>query len=109
MLDPDEMAEYEAWKQRKLTSHPDLTVNAFNTEMEAQAIAWDEGYKTASNTATSARSNPYRQPGMRGHNRRDAPQLPATAGQSERVEFIPASFDHEQSVTFPATYDPTHP
>ena len=74
MLDPDEYAAYEAWKQTKLTTHPDLSVQAFNTEMTAQAVAYDEALEAVigrvdwQKLQSFKSSNPYRQPGMRGHN-----------------------------------------
>ena len=73
MLDPDEVIAYEAWKLNKLTTHPDLSVNAYNTEMGALAVAWDEGYDAGSDRShhdapvLTKTDNPHRQPGMRGH------------------------------------------
>lgn len=43
MLDPDEVANYEAWKERKLTSSTDLSVHAYNVEQEGLALAYDAG------------------------------------------------------------------
>lgn len=73
MLDPDEMAAYEVWKQHKLTSVTDLSAHAFNLEQEAPALAWEAGVKAALGRAGTAEtiddllsSNPYRAPGMNG-------------------------------------------
>ena len=77
MLDEDEMAAYEAWKQQKLVSYPDVSVAAYNAEMGIHANAWDEGAKFALAVSTLnatewqmnavLRENPFRQQGMRGH------------------------------------------
>lgn len=76
MLDPDEQAEYEAWRMHKLTTHPDLSVAAYNTEMAAVAVAWEEGarasHKVSDDIDSLLERNPYRKPGMRGARRADA-------------------------------------
>lgn len=59
------MAAYEAWKEHKLTSETDLSVAAYNLEMEAQALAWDEGWRTGQHPEDGIETNPYRGPGMR--------------------------------------------
>lgn len=40
MLDPDEVASYEEWKQRKIQGQLDLSVQAYNLEQESVALAW---------------------------------------------------------------------
>lgn len=82
MLDPDELAAFEAWKLAKLAGQVDLTVASFNAEMGALARAYDEGIDAMENSRESASSlkarSPYRRPGMRGH-APHAAQLPSTA------------------------------
>ena len=77
MLDIDEVAAYEAWKQHKLTSSVDLSVSAFNLESEAVAVAYELGVDALSkqskggasedDVATVKAANPYRQKGMTGY------------------------------------------
>ena len=74
MLDPDEVAAYEAWKMNKIAGVYDLTITSFNAEMTALAGAWDDGVRVSINPVdhqalTSILSrNPYRQPGMTAYN-----------------------------------------
>jgi hypothetical protein len=71
MLNPDAVAEYEAWREHKLVTSQDLSIHAFNAEMVANAAAWDEGVRAAVGPGDSQKvnslldGNPYRQPGMR--------------------------------------------
>ena len=80
MLDIEEVAAYEAWKEHKLTSSVDLSVSAFNLESEAVAVAYELGvaalYKrckasksvaSGEDVAAVVRANPYRQKGMTGY------------------------------------------
>lgn len=66
MLDPDSVAEYEAWKLDKMTGSVDLSVRAFNAEMEALALAWEAGWRTGREGKLPITENPNRKPGMRG-------------------------------------------
>jgi hypothetical protein len=72
MLDPEEATSYEVWKQSKLVDSIDLSVAAYNREMEAAALAWEEGVRygvdpdNAPMTKMGIRANnPYRGNGMR--------------------------------------------
>ena len=77
MLDPDEMAAYEAWKEHKLISSVDISVSAFNLEAESTAVAFEAGVDALSkqskggasedDVATVKAVNPYRQKGMTGY------------------------------------------
>jgi len=82
MLDPDEVAAYEEWKARKASGSIDLSVTAYNSEMESQAVAYEKGVKDAvkdileavgdhqkarSVTERLVAASPFRKPGMRGH------------------------------------------
>lgn len=70
MLDPAEVAAYEAWKLHKLTAQTDLTITAYNAEMTALAAAWDSGVVASVSQEFAAKilpQNPYRRPGMTGH------------------------------------------
>lgn len=74
MLDPDEVADYEAWKARRLEGSIDLSPHAYNTEMEANAISWEEGVRAAFDGVAIGqgredvlRTNPFRAKGMRGY------------------------------------------
>ena len=75
MIDPDEMAAYEEWKAKKLNGHTDLSVAAFNAEMESQALAWEAGAKKAMKGREISTAelreildqNPHRAEGMRGY------------------------------------------
>lgn len=78
MLDPDEMQHYEAWKMQRLTGVVDLSVNAYNLEQEALALAYEAGVRDGINTAANGgrhmseidavsetiSNSPYRKPGM---------------------------------------------
>lgn len=67
MLDREEQADYEAWKVRKLEGQIDLSVEAYNIEMEAPALAWEAGWDDAQGVYPKERSqNPYRAKGMNG-------------------------------------------
>lgn len=75
MLDPEEFAEYEAWRQHRLTASTDISVQAFNVEMESTALAWQAGWK-ARDAGKPIEANEYRGPGMRGEVR-SATHLPS--------------------------------
>ena len=72
MLDPEEVAGYEAWKEHKLTSHTDLSVSAYNIEQESAALAYEAGVRAAVFPSDKEKinsliaANPYRGPGMMG-------------------------------------------
>lgn len=99
MLDPDEMAAYEAWKQHKLTGISDLSVSAFNTEQEATALAWAAGVKALharimpTNDLHRAgldqllehllADNPYRKPGMTGYTKHPTRTIPQPEEEDE--------------------------
>lgn len=90
MLDPDEVAAYEAWKHEKLLGTVDLSVRAYNAEMVGHAAAYERAIKDAMEvlppisdiseklSALSAK-NPYRARGMRGA----APSISTTRITSE--------------------------
>jgi len=74
MLDPNEMAAYEAWKAHKLTTSVDVSASAFNLEQEAPALAYEAGVRAAlpgnsysEKIAELIEKNPYRGKGMMGH------------------------------------------
>lgn len=73
MLDPAEVADYEAWKERRLVGQTDLSVAAYNMELEAHALAFEDGVRAAINPAETQKileileQNPYRKPGMNGY------------------------------------------
>lgn len=75
MLDADEVAEYEAWKLAKMNGAVDLSVRAYNLEMEANALSWEEGWRAHAN-GESFDSCRFRKPGMRGE-RHANPVVPA--------------------------------
>ncbi len=75
MIDPDEFADYEAWREHKLTTSTDLSVQAYNTEMEAAALAYEAGWRDR-DAGKSIEDSPYRKPGMRGE-RRGHPGVPS--------------------------------
>jgi hypothetical protein len=68
MLDAEEVADYEAWKERKLTGSTDLSVGAYNAEMEGPALAWEAGWRAheLDGSPESYARNPYRAKGMTG-------------------------------------------
>lgn len=66
MLDPTEVAAYETWKLEKLNGQIDLSVRAFNTEQEMNALSWEEGWRAAKN-GEPIESNRFRKPGMTAH------------------------------------------
>lgn len=85
MLDREEAISYEAWKLHRLTTHPDLSIEAYNTEMGALAAAWDEaiahlvaaGAINSEAASLAEAANPHRQVGMRGHTPHAGSHLPA--------------------------------
>lgn len=84
MLDPDEVAAYEDWKARKLTGAQDLSIGAYNAEMEALALAYEQALKDALGSDfekinSLKAANPYRRPGMLGHITRTTHTEGATA------------------------------
>lgn len=80
MLDATELSAYEEWKEKKLLGQVDLSVQAFNAEMEGQAVAYERGVhdtvketvnpedfeKRNGVTSKLFGDNPYRRPGMLG-------------------------------------------
>ena len=66
MLDPDEVARYEEWKQRKIQGQLDLSVQAYNLEQESVALAWEDGW-VARHAGKLFTDNQFRKPGMTGH------------------------------------------
>lgn len=81
MLDPDEVAEYEAWKMAKLHGAQDLSAHAFNTEMEANALSWEEGWK-ARDAGEPYDSCRFRKPGAPGAK----PNATTTTSKTEEEE-----------------------
>jgi len=73
MLDADDVADYEAWKQHKLTTSVDLSVGAYNVEQEAAALAYEAGIRAAVPATDANRieilfeANPYRSKGSTGY------------------------------------------
>jgi hypothetical protein len=49
VLDPAELAAYEAWKLAKLSGSVDLSVSAYNREVDTAALAWEEGWRAHAN------------------------------------------------------------
>lgn len=101
MIDPDEFASYEAWREHKLTSATDLSVRAYNMEQEAAALHWEEGVKAMAagaiireNSADVMRKNPYRAKGMTGERPNADAQLP-TVAREPRVLEDPAPEDDD--------------
>lgn len=89
MLDPDEVADYEAWKARRLESSIDLSPHAYNTEMEANAISWEEGVRAAFAGMIARHdqedvfaSNPFRAKGMRGYRSEPDAGVPANRARA---------------------------
>jgi hypothetical protein len=79
VIDPEEQAAFEAWKIAKLRAAIDVSVTAYNTEMQALAIAWETGAKqtmaalhkfgieiTDAMQEAILAENPQRKPGMTG-------------------------------------------
>lgn len=73
MLDPDEVANFEAWRETKLLGSVDLSVHAYNVEQEGAALAYEAGVrdavrKTAEGFSVNAiiAASPYRGRGMAG-------------------------------------------
>lgn len=76
MLDPDEVAAYEQWKHDKLVSETDISIRAYNIEMEGHALAFDSGVDAAfagmivkENAEQVKAKSPYRAKGMKGERR----------------------------------------
>lgn len=69
MLDPEEMADYETWKERKLDESIDLSYAAYNVEREAAALAWEAGWR-ARDSGRPFESNEYRGKGTAGERKR---------------------------------------
>lgn len=75
MIDPDEMEAFEEWKAAKLAGQSDLSVQAWNREQEALALAWEDGAKTGVKAVRENAAvieevlprNPHRKPGMTSH------------------------------------------
>ena len=65
MLDEDEVAAFDEWKADKITHSQDLSVSAYNREMESVALAWEAGHRAAAN-GVKFEDNHNRKPGMRG-------------------------------------------
>ena len=106
VLDPDEVADYEAWKARRLEGSIDLSPHAYNTEMEANAISWEEGVRAMANYVTIEkpdarlntidvaevmRTNPFRAKGMRGY--RGEPDADVPAGGADPADQARADFE----------------
>jgi len=95
MLDPDEFAEYEAWREHKLTSQTDLSVRAYNAEMESLALAWESGAMAFAGRGAGEslddviRTNPYRGKGMRGERRGSDAELPRVSRNTPPIEEDP--------------------
>jgi hypothetical protein len=95
MLDPDEFADYEAWKENKLTSQTDLSVRAYNAEMESLALAWEAGVRESINVSdiqkinSTLDRNPYRGKGMRGERRGSDAELPRVSRNTPPIEEDP--------------------
>lgn len=95
LLDAQDMADYEAWKLRKIEGSIDLSITAYNLEMSANALAWDEGARAAHKVKdwddidSILATNPFRQKGMRAYSA--SAELPAdrtpTAAEAARAEF----------------------
>ena len=97
VLDPDEVADYEAWKARRLEGSIDLSPHAYNTEMEANAISWEEGVRAAfagivirQNREDVLRTNPFRAKGMRGYRGEPDADVPADGAGAEPGAESPA-------------------
>lgn len=91
MLDPEEFAHYEAWREHKLTTSTDLSVIAYNTEMVALSSAWKSGVLAAFGGEAEGMevedvlaANPYNKPGMTG-GPSSASRLPTTGTDQERA------------------------
>ena len=72
MLDPDEFIAFEDWRAEKIAGIQDLSVEAFNREREALALAWEAGVREAHNGNSTVleallQKNPHRSYGMTGH------------------------------------------
>ena len=84
MLDPDEVASYEEWKQRKIQGQLDLSVQAYNLEQESVALAWEDGW-VARDAGKLFTDNQFRKPGMTGYRPQppQPPQPPLSTHQEE--------------------------
>lgn len=83
VLDAEEVAEFETWKAQKLAGITDLSVTAYNLEMESQALAYEAGVRGLSTKVPAMNlnivqnvidANPYRARGMKGE-RKNVPDL----------------------------------
>ena len=69
MLDEREVERYNEWKAKKLLGQQDLSVDAYNLELEATALAYDRGVRTMGRGMRTAEvqaeldANPFRVPG----------------------------------------------
>lgn len=80
MLDAEAVADYEAWKQKKILGSQDLSLDAYNLEHiqdEGAALAYDAGVDAAfsgiitrQNAADVKAASPYRGKGTAGERRR---------------------------------------
>lgn len=68
MLDTEEQARFEAWREHKLNEQLDLSSTAYNLEVEGPALAWEAGWD-AHKAGKSRESNEYRAKGMDGERR----------------------------------------
>jgi len=66
MLDKAEVEAFELWKELRLTTSTDLSIDAYNAEMEGLALAWEAGAKAASGPDRLPPPNPYRGRGTTG-------------------------------------------
>jgi hypothetical protein len=72
MIDADEFAAYEMWREARVLGQVDVSVHAFNAEQEGLALAWEAGVMFAIKadngltTASIEAANPYRGAGMTG-------------------------------------------
>lgn len=90
MIDVDQQADFEAWRERKIVGQVDISVAAYNIEMESQAVAWEEGLAHGALGRSRAEvdllmlDNPYRKAGMTGERpRHDAITVPRQQQVSE--------------------------
>lgn len=97
MLDPEQQADFEEWRGRKILGQVDISPAAYNSEMEGLAVAWEEGVKRLADYGTVERdwplasidlneviaTNPYRRPGMRGERPSTDAPVPVSGNQSE--------------------------
>lgn len=66
MIDPSEYAAYEEWKAERLTGIVDISIETFNKERQALALAYDAGVLNAVNPSDREKinsllaANPYK-------------------------------------------------